>query len=120
MASATGLPRLTVFGDSKVIIEWLNTSARLQVLELEHWGACFLVLKDTFHHFVCSTSTGSITCWLMVCVKRHWLMILGSSPSRNLWKGNSYTHPLLGLSSFRMYFLRKHWFIMIYLCFDDL
>ena len=37
IASAMGLPKLMVFGDSKIIIDWINNVSNLQVLELDDW-----------------------------------------------------------------------------------
>ena len=39
VASTMGLAHLLAFGDSIFIIEWVQSSAKLQVLELEHWGS---------------------------------------------------------------------------------
>ena len=54
-ATNIGLPTLTIFGDSLVIINWANFVASLAVLDLEHWctriseaKACFLSIN--FQH----------------------------------------------------------------------
>ena len=36
---AMGLSQLKVFGDSKIIINWINEVVNLQVLEMDYWCA---------------------------------------------------------------------------------
>ena len=53
LASTMGLPKLMLFGDSRIIIDWINNMANLQVLELEDWCKQTKTLKDTFQGFIC-------------------------------------------------------------------
>ena len=39
---------MTVFGDSKIIIDWINNESTLRVLELENWCTRNRYLKDSF------------------------------------------------------------------------
>ena len=56
-----GLPGLSIYGDSKTIIDWLNGSAALNVLELEHWCHRIKDLCGLSFPSIVLTFTGSIT-----------------------------------------------------------
>ena len=42
------MPRLEVFGDSKVIVDWSNSLSKLHVLEQDHWCDCIVGIKSSF------------------------------------------------------------------------
>ena len=50
VASTIGLPRLTLLGDSKVLIEWVQSIARLHVSDLEQWGTSLTLLFTRDYH----------------------------------------------------------------------
>ena len=54
-----GLPALTLFRDSLVIINLANSVASLVVLELEHWCTCIFEAKDSFVSITLNTSIRS-------------------------------------------------------------
>ena len=47
-AVSIGLPTLSVCGDSQVIINWENSVACLDVVDLEHWCDCITEVKASF------------------------------------------------------------------------
>ena len=47
-ASLIGISNITIFGDSKVLIEWLNDLSNIQVLLLNHWLQKVLDLRSSF------------------------------------------------------------------------
>ena len=47
-AASLGLPFLMVWGDSQVVINWENTNAVLNVLDMVHWCERDVALKSSF------------------------------------------------------------------------
>ena len=48
-----GIPQLKVFGDSNIIIEWINGVSNLQVLEMDYWCTRIKALKHSFPCIEC-------------------------------------------------------------------
>ena len=53
MADLLGLMELSVYGDSKTIIDWVNDLAILEILSLEHWCQRIKDIIKGFYSFSC-------------------------------------------------------------------
>ena len=53
VVDALGLPELSVYADSKTIIDWVNDLATLEVLSLDHWCQRIKDIIKGFYSFLC-------------------------------------------------------------------